>query len=494
MKIPEKIKKNKKKIIIIAIILILIIIGKVKSNKAQDITNEPEIEAIQKRTIAQSVSATGNIKTENSQNITSMLTGSTIASVNVVEGQNVNIGDTICTFDMATIKDNLSDAKTTASISNSQANLGIEAARRNLNDAISARDSQIVTAQEQVAAAEKNYNDAQTEISNLKSVLATKQAELSSIAVQPVITENTIETQNTITETNLVNPAEVLEQEITKLQISINELEVNIPILKETYETAVANLNNISSSLDSTVASMQDNLTNAELAAQSSSIAQNSQLKTYQEQLEKGIVTSTISGTVTSVGVKKGDIYTGGSIATVNGCDEFIVEAEIDEYDIADIKTGMKVLIKTDATREKELEGTVSYVSISPTISSSLTATPSSNVTYTIKITLNEQNERLRLGMNAKISIIINQKENVWSVPYEAIYEREDGTHYVEIVKDENTMETEELDVEIGIEGTYYTEIISSSLEDGMKVLLPERDTSNSIEELISSMGADAGI
>ena len=494
MKILEKKKKNKKKIIIIVIILILIVIGKVKNNNQQDTTSEPEIEVIQKRTIAQSVSATGNIKTETSQNITSMLTGSTIASVNVVEGQNVNVGDTICTFDMATIKDNLSDAKTSANISNSQANLGIEAARRNLNDAISARDSQIVTAQEQVASAEKAYNDAQKQLSNLKSELVAKQAELNNIPAQPDIHENVTENENTTVQTDIIDNSEVLLQEIAKLQEAIAELEASIPILKATYESAVANLNNVSSSLDSTVASMQDNLTNAELTAQSSSIAQNSQLKTYQEQLEKGIVTSTISGTVTSVGVKKGDIYTGGNIATVNGCDEFIVEAEIDEYDIADIKTGMKALIKTDATRGEELEGTVSYVSISPTASNSLTTTPSSNVTYTIKITLHEQNERLRLGMNAKISIIVNQKENVWSVPYEAIYEREDGSHYIEVVKDENTVETEELDVEVGIEGTYYTEIISNSLEDGMKVLLPERDTSNSIEELINSMGADAGI
>ena len=46
--------------------------------------------------------------------------------------------------------------------------------------------------------------------------------------------------------------------------------------------------------------------------------------------------------------VKKGDLYSGSAIAVVEGCNEFIIEAEIDEYDIPDVEVGMKVLIKTN--------------------------------------------------------------------------------------------------------------------------------------------------
>lgn len=40
----------------------------------------------------------------------------------------------------------------------------------------------------------------------------------------------------------------------------------------------------------------------------------------------------------------------------------FIVEASVDEYDIADISKGMSVVIKTDATGDQELDGEVIYV------------------------------------------------------------------------------------------------------------------------------------
>ena len=118
----------------------------------------------------------------------------------------------------------------------------------------------------------------------------------------------------------------------------------------------------------------------------------------------------------------------------------------------------------------------------------------SGNATYKVQIELLTQNDRLRLGMNAKLSIITNSKNDVWTVPFEAIFERDDGTKYIEILKDEETKEKEELDVQTGIEGTYYVEIKSDKLKEGMKVVLPEVDTSNSIESLIEAMGADVGV
>ena len=51
------------------------------------------------------------------------------------------------------------------------------------------------------------------------------------------------------------------------------------------------------------------------------------QVQNYEEQLEKGIVTSTVNGTVTSVKAKPGDLYTGNAIATINEIDQFIIEA-----------------------------------------------------------------------------------------------------------------------------------------------------------------------
>ena len=85
-------------------------------------------------------------------------------------------------------------------------------------------------------------------------------------------------------------------------------------------------------------------------------------------------------------------------------------------------------------------------------------------------------------------------KENIWTVPYDSVYTREDGTKYIEIAKNETGEEKEELDVQTGIEGSYYIEIISDKLKDGMKIVLPKINAGDSIENLLEMMGADAGI
>lgn len=481
----KKLSKKKKIIAIIIIVLLIIIItnGMKKNNNDE---KPIETEAIEKRTIAQSVAATGTVTTEATQEITAALAGSTIKTVDVVEGQKVSSGDVICTFDMSSTKSNLSDAKSTASISKAQSNLGIESAQRNLNDAVKKRDSQIVSAQKEVESANQAYQNVQNQINEINAQIAEKQAQIAALNQEAMNTQ--LEGQD--------NQIQTLTAEIAGLQASLPELQQSANQLKTALDMSVTALNTTSSTADSTVASMQDSLKNAELSAAASSQSQKGQIRNYEEQLEKGIVTANVSGTVTSVNVKPGDIYSGTTIAKIDGTDEFIIETEIDEYYIPDIKVGMKVLIKTDATRDEELTGRVIFTAVSPTTSTinGVTTTSSGNATYNVKIALDNQNERLRLGMNAKISIIINSKEGVWSVPYDAVYEREDGSHYIEILKNEATNEKEELDVTVGIEGTYYVEVYSDKLVDGMKVVLPEREASNSLEELINAMGADAGM
>lgn len=294
---------------------------------------------------------------------------------------------------------------------------------------------------------------------------------------------------------------EALNGAVAELSSQKANLEASIPQLKNAYDKLVTAHNTMISTSDSTIASMRDNVTNSELAAVSSSLAGASQINTLKDQIEDGVVKSTVSGTVTSVNVKKGDLYTGNNIATIEGTEQFIIEAEIDEYDIPDVEVGMKVLIKTDATRDEELEGRITYVASSATNSSAVagmtsmtTTSTGTNATYKIEISLDTQNDRLRLGMNAKLSIITEMQEDVWAVPYNAIYEREDGTHYIEVAKDENGENKEEIDITKGIEGSYYAEIKSDKLKPDMKVILPKVEAGDSMQELLEMMGADAGI
>ena len=220
-----------------------------------------------------------------------------------------------------------------------------------------------------------------------------------------------------------------------------------------------------------------------------------------------------MAGVITAVNVTEGANFNGGAVANIESTDAFVIEAQIEEYDIPDIKEGMKVLVKTDATRDVELEGVVTYVAPRATnsggssmagfssmlsgVDTSSFSGSSGSATYLVKITLNEPNERLRLGMNAKVSIITEESVDTWSVAYDAVYTREDGTTYLEKVvgkDEEGNILTEEMDVEIGLQGTYYVEVISSELTSDTQILIPDAQGNSSIEELLNMMGAGAGI
>ena len=171
---------------------------------------------------------------------------------------------------------------------------------------------------------------------------------------------------------------------------------------------------------------------------------------------------------------------------------------DLDSALIEDLKNekSMEVTIKTDATKDEELQGKVFFIAPSATNTSSGmggVATSSNNATFKVKTEILSQNDRLRLGMNAKLNIIIDKSENALVVPYDAIVEKEDGKKVITLLKDND--EKEEVEVTLGIESGYYTEIKENDkLNEGMKIILPNIETGSTLDELLNTMSATGGI
>ena len=238
------------------------------------------------------------------------------------------------------------------------------------------------------------------------------------------------------------------------------------------------------------------------------------QLEQNQDSLDNYIVTAPITGLVTAVNAQEGNGYqaTTGALFTVQAVDVYEVTTQVDEYDINNVKVGQKVAIMTDATGEDELEGRVTF--IAPTATAA-TGNSTSN-TFEVKIDVIKKDERLRLGMSAKLNILVDTHDNVLAVPYDAIEEKEGGQTVIYVVdktaeadkpkkndgipsiqvfgedgllkkstdsKDESTdsgkpgkpgdrANAKEIPVQIGLESDYYTEIISNEISEGMTVLV----------------------
>lgn len=321
-----------------------------------------------------------------------------------------------------------------------------------------------------------------------------------------------------------------LQQEVSSWQTKYNTAVQNESTAEKAYEQAVlASQSELSAyqkqqrTLDDTTKSAENNvinktesLTTAQLNALSSGNSEEDKVEQYQQQLDDCIVEAPISGVISAVNIEAGDTYNGTAIVTIDDISSFEVTAEIDEYDIGKIEKGQKVVIKTNATGEEELDGTVKI--ISPKAS-----TGGNEVTYTVIISVDTPHDMLRMDMTAKLSIILESKENVLTVPYEAVQEDESGNFYVEVVddigetmpqrpEDVNSNRAQQMSggdrngagttetttgriyVEKGIESDYYIEIISDEISEGMEVVVPDSsDDSRSIQNIMMRQGPMGG-
>ncbi len=271
-----------------------------------------------------------------------------------------------------------------------------------------------------------------------------------------------------------------------------DNLEATLETAENAVDTAWIALQNAQAAYDYTVASQEssfrgskDALKSAEAGAGVATIQQESNVDNINKQIENGVLTADIGGTITAVNIKEGERYAGGAIATIQDTGALVVSAEIDEYDIADIAIGMKAVFKTDSTRDEQLTGEVIFISPTPT--------PGSDVTYQVKVRIDSDTTRLRIGMNAKLNIILEETANVLTVPYDAIQQDDNGNdviYAVEHTENGGVIKTA-IPVEVGVEGDYYVEV-SGDIAEGMEISLPTDkyfDLAAIEEEMRASMG-----
>lgn len=480
-------KKGKKKwIILVAVVLIVALVaGIAMAGLGSNETQKPSgsVELVTKRTIANSITANGSIEAANTENLTGGSYGMKVETVNVKEGDMVAAGDIVCVFDTSDIDEQI---KTTQD--------NIKEAKADKEEQLADYDKQIADRKEtnanNLAEAKENLAEAEADLAEAKDSHAQKEKEYADYLANG----------GSATDINAIQMESVIENKknsVTSSQTRVDSYKTRVEELEEADTKSLEDAKkNYAEQMDATIDNYKE------------------RLESLQEQKADATIKAGISGVVTSINVSKGSSFNGGTIASIEGVDKFIVEAQVEEYDVADVAVGMKVLVKTDATRDAELEGVITYIAPRATNSgggsmsglaglmggsmdtSSITG-GSGSATYLVKIELKEQNERLRLGMNAKTSIITEESTDVWSVPYDAIYTRTDGSTYLEEITgkdEEGNYVTKELEVKIGLQGTYYVEIISDQVSDKTEILVPDAQGNSSIEELLNMMGAGAGI
>lgn len=160
------------------------------------------------------------------------------------------------------------------------------------------------------------------------------------------------------------------------------------------------------------------------------------------------------SGQVLAITANIGDLASTMQITVIEP-KNYYLEATLAESDVINVKLEMPVTLDLDAFSDKEFTGKVSEITLAPTITANISA-------YPIKINLEDPENVLRVGLSADAEIIIEQKENVLTVPTSAIVTR-NGQNFINKLVNGRLQPSP---IEIGLIGDTQTEVVSGLSEN----------------------------
>jgi len=188
------------------------------------------------------------------------------------------------------------------------------------------------------------------------------------------------------------------------------------------------------------------------------------QVQLLENQIEEAVLVSPTNGQITKIAKQVGEnvqSMTGDVVITLLPDAPFQIKANIYEEDIIKMKIGNPADISFVAFPEKVFKGKI--ISIDPA-----EKLIEGVVYYEVTIALEEMPEGLKPGMTTDLVIKTAQKENVLTVPQDAIQNKE-GKTIVEVLKGEKF---EEREIEIGLKGSNDIVEVISGLEEGEKVTI----------------------
>lgn len=218
-------------------------------------------------------------------------------------------------------------------------------------------------------------------------------------------------------------------------------------------------------------------------STQAAVVSAESDVTAAQDAVDNATLTSTIDGTVVTVGLKVGDRVSTGSSGssgssggngssnggssdtsttqfTVVSTNTFIVDAKISSADVAQVKQGLTAEVTATGATEA-VAGTVQTVGLVAS------ADDSGAATFPVTIAVTGEQKNIYAGSSATVSIVVSERQDVLTVPALALHTDGDTT-YVNKMVGGKAVRT---DVKVGTTFGPQTEIVSG-LKEGDEVEL----------------------
>ena len=191
-----------------------------------------------------------------------------------------------------------------------------------------------------------------------------------------------------------------------------------------------------------------------------------------QQALNETIITSDVSGTVVEVN-NDIDPSSKNSQTLVHVATEgqLQVKGTLTEYDLANIKTGQNVKIKSKVYPDQEWTGTISYISNYPNQTADAATSESSNssnssASYDYKIDLTGDTTNLQQGFTVSVEVVNENKNKL--VPVDAV--STEGDKKFVWIYDKDSKKVSKVEVALGNADASQQEILSG-VEVGQSVI-----------------------
>lgn len=500
---PLRWVKRHKKLTIVVVVLVAVVAFIVSScmRTAQAVSSALTYQfvrttTLQKTTLTDSVSVNGTVASGSTASVTASDSVKTykVTAVNVAVGDTVTEGQVIATLDTSDVEKQIESAQQTYGDS-------VEQAQTTYDQSVEDQATNVAQAQENLDKAQQDYDtlgltDYYSSMQNTAGATGTNRELVE--YYYGLYAEKIAGLQNTIASlqiqlTNAQRDGNAEQQQaiqgqltdyqsqltVAKGQCSIPELGLQgFDVIQQYYnsiEQYRQALDQAQQAYDTAVTQNSRAVDSAGTKLEQASRTSDT-LTDLQSTLEDCTLTATMSGTITELNATVGSVCT-GTVATIQDLDYLTVEVTIPASSVGKLSTGMQCNVTSDATGDTVVTGTLTRID----------PVANENGAFGATVTVNGSDSGLLIGIDAQVEIIVQQDNDVFTVPRDAIGTREDGSTYVlrRTGGEGVDMTFEEVDVTTGNANDYYIEV-SGDLAEG-DVIRASADLTQGVESTESS-------
>lgn len=261
-----------------------------------------------------------------------------------------------------------------------------------------------------------------------------------------------IDTVSSVDKTSLDNQKGYINTVLNNLSNVVQEISLTKINNKSNIDSAQASFN-----------SAQANIKSGDIDLCESKIKKaEANVSLLENQISNSTIKSFIDGQIIKISKELGEqVLAGEIIISLIPEESFQIELNIPESDIGWVEVNDSAKIVLDAFSETEFSGRVIAVEPAETMISGV-------IYYKTKVSLETEDERIKPGMTADVTIIADSRENVLVIPQRAVIEKEEKK-FVKLVKDGDVFE--EAEILTGLKGSEGDIEVIAGLEEGNKVV-----------------------